>query len=227
MSLLAVIPARGGSKGIPRKNIRLLRGKPLIAYSIEAALNVDTIDSVIVSTEDEEIASIAKDYGAEVPFLRPKKLSYDDTPGVDPVLHLLEKLKSFNEILLLQPTSPLRTIEDIQGIIEFKRNKKCPSAVSICEVSKHPYWMLRLSPSDLLEPFIRHQSLFSLPRQQLEKAYVPNGALYICDIPWLKAQGNFVGPETRGYLMPTERSVDIDTQLDWLWAETLMHKGKE
>jgi CMP-N,N'-diacetyllegionaminic acid synthase len=128
MRLLALIPARGGSKGIPRKNIKPLCGKPLIGWSIDAAKKSVFIDQVFVSTEDEEVAAIASDLGAGVPFMRPKELAADDTPGIAPVMHAIDNLPEFDWVLLLQPTSPLRTAEDIDGIVRFCIENDAPSA---------------------------------------------------------------------------------------------------
>jgi len=132
--ILALIPARGGSKGLPRKNIKPLLGKPLIAWTIEQSLASKYLDKVVVSTEDKEIAEISKKYGAEVPFIRPKELAKDDTPSIDVVLHaidFLEKKELFNIIVLLQPTSPLRTISDIDNSIEFLFSKNAQAIISV------------------------------------------------------------------------------------------------
>ena len=224
MSLLALIPARGGSKGIPGKNIRLLAGIPLIAHTIKAAQQVSAITRIVVSTDDEKIAEIATRWGAEVPFMRPSELAKDDTPGIAPALHALEQIPESNEILLLQPTSPLRSSQDIEGIISFKNQKTCQSTVSVSISPKHPQWMFRLKQDGALQPFM--DATAADRRQDLDSAYVLNGSMYLCDRAWLQNQGSFVGTGTLGYPIPLERSVDIDTPLDWLWAETLMqHAG--
>jgi len=225
MNLLALIPARGGSKGIPGKNIRPLAGKPLIAHTIQAALQVPEINKVIVSTDDAHIAKIAKEWGADVPFMRPPELAADETPGIAPVLHALDQFPEARQVLLLQPTSPLRNSHDIQGILQFKRYHQCPSAVSVCETEKHPQYSYRLDASGIMSPFL--EAAPAACRQQLEKAYSLNGALYLCDRTWLETNGSFIGPNTQGYPMPQERSVDIDTPLDWLWAETLIKHQSE
>jgi CMP-N,N'-diacetyllegionaminic acid synthase len=224
MSLLALIPARSGSKGIPRKNIRPLAGKPLIAHTIGAALQARGIARVVVSTDDPEIAEIAREWGAEVPFLRPPELAADSTPGIDPVLHALERIPEATQVLLLQPTSPLRSVADIEGILAFQAQHGCPSAVSVTASTKHPQWMVRLSADHQLSPVLPPRPADT--RQQLEPVYALNGALYLADRAWLQNHRSFLGPGTLGYPMPPERSVDIDTPLDWLWAETLMqHTG--
>ena len=227
MTLLALIPARGGSKGIPGKNIRPLAGKPLIAHTIAVALQVPALGRVVVSTDDSAIANVALHWGAEVPFLRPPELAADDTPGIAPVLHALEQLPDVSQVLLLQPTSPLRSSADIEGILAFQRERQCPSVVSVCASGKHPQWMFRLGAAGELSPFLATSAATADCRQQLEPAYAFNGALYLCDRAWLQNHGSFMGPGTLGYPMPPERSVDIDTPLDWLWAETLLQHAED
>jgi N-acylneuraminate cytidylyltransferase len=129
MKLLALIPARGGSKGVPRKNIKLLNGKPLVAWTIDAAKQATCINKIVVTTEDKEIAAIAQQLGAEVPFMRPAELAADDTPGIAPVLHAIELLPEFDWVLLLQPTSPLRSVIDIEGIVNLCLERAAPAAV--------------------------------------------------------------------------------------------------
>lgn len=225
--LLGLIPARSGSKGISEKNIRKLAGKPLIAHTICTALRIDKIDRLIVSTDDPSIAAIAVQWGAEVPFLRPSELATDDTPGIAPVLHALEQIPDVNQVLLLQPTSPLRSSADIEGILAFQRERQCPSVVSVCASGKHPQWMVRLGSGGELSPFLAGGPTAADCRQQLEPAYALNGAMYLCDRAWLQKHTSFLGPGTLGYPMPPERSVDIDTPLDWLWAETLLQLAGE
>ena len=222
MSIFALIPARGGSKGIPRKNIKELCGKPLIAWSIEAAQKASSVDQIVVSTDNEEIADIARSYGAEVPFLRPAELAQDDTPGIATVHHALEQFTAVKQLLLLQPTSPLRSAEDIDGIVKMFQKHKNQSAVSICESPKHPNWMLNFGEDGTLSRFM--DAPIATRRQDLPKIYVANGALYLANSEWLRHACNFVSPETIGYLMPPERSADIDTPLDWEWIEFLMKK---
>jgi len=224
MNLLALIPARGGSKGVPRKNIKSLHGKPLIGWSIDAAKKSTFVERVVVSTEDDEIAAIASDLGADVPFMRPMELAADDTPGVVPVLHAIENLPEFDWVILLQPTSPLRTAEDIDGIVRFCIEHGAPSAVSVCEVDKHPYLMFHRDESERLQPFIPQKPDITR-RQDLPQVYAFNGALYLARIDWLKEQQSLVGQETLGYVMSPEYSTDIDTPLDWSWVEFLIEQG--
>lgn len=223
MTVLALVPARGGSKGIPRKNIKLFGGKPLIAWTIEVALRSRSIDAVVVSTEDEEIAEVACRWGAQVPFLRPAELAQDATPGIDPVLHALEQLPAFDAVLLLQPTSPLRTTDDIDQCIELAQELGAPSVVSVSEPEKHPYWMYRLREDQRLQTFIDAPQVSC--RQELPRIYALNGALYFALSGWLQQRRAFITEETAAYVMPRERSLDLDSMIDWKLAELLLREG--
>ena len=222
MSILALIPARGGSKGIPRKNIRSICGKPLLQWAIEVALAAPSVNRVVVSTDDPEIADVACAGGAEVPFLRPSELASDTAPGIAPVLHALQQLPEVSAVLLLQPTSPLRRVEDVEAIVALHRQAGHDAVVSVTPSSKHPAWIFGLSPAQVLEP------LMVLPdaacRQQLPPCYALNGALYLASRSFLERERSFLTSDTVGYVMPPERSVDIDNPLDWQWAEFLMHQ---
>ncbi len=220
MKTLALILARGGSKGIPRKNIKLIAGKPLIAWSIEAALSSRSIDAVMVSTDDKEIAEVALQSGASVPFIRPSELAQDDTPGIDPVLHALEQLPHFEAVLLLQPTSPLRTSEDIDACIMMARELDAPAAVAVSAPDKHPYWMVRFGADQRMSRLIDAPPISR--RQDLPPVYAINGALYYARADWLRRHRTFIAEQTVAYVMPPERSVDLDTLLDWRLAELLL-----
>ena len=222
MTLLALISARGGSKGIPCKNIRSFFGKPLLQWSIDAALATACVDQVVVSTDDPEIAQVAKACGAEMPFLRPAELATDTAPGIAPVLHALEQLPQVSDVLLLQPTSPLRTSADIEAIVTLRQQAGRESAVSLTRSSKHPAWIYSLSQDQRLQPLQQQDGVHC--RQQLPPAYVLNGALYLASRAFLLREQAFIAPNTLGYVMPAERSVDIDTPLDWQWAEFLMEQ---
>jgi CMP-N,N'-diacetyllegionaminic acid synthase len=217
---LALIPARGGSKGIPRKNIKLLAGKPLIAWSIEAALASNMIDSVVVSTDDEEIAEVSLKWGAQVPFIRPAELAQDDTPGIAPVLHALDQLPQFDRVVLLQPTSPLRTVEDINLCIDLAEREGLASVVSVCEPDFHPYWTYILG-ADLRLTNLIDTPTFSR-RQDVPTVYGLNGALYLAHVDFLRKHQSFLTPETIGFVMPKERSLDVDSLFDWKLAEFLI-----
>lgn len=223
MSTFALIPARGGSKGIPRKNIKAIAGKPLIAWAIEAALRSPLLDAVVVSTEDEEIAEVARRAGAQVPFMRPAALAADDTPGLDPVLHALDQLPQFDAVLLLQPTSPMRTTEDIDACLRLAAERGAPSVVSVTEPDAHPYWTYRIGSDQRLVRLIDNVSVTR--RQDLPQVGALNGALYFARADWLKTNRGLVGPDTLAYVMPRERSVDLDTPLDWKIAELLLKES--
>lgn len=222
MSLLALIPARGGSKGIPRKNIRPFCGKPLLQWSIDVALSSPSVDRLVVSTDDPEIAEVARAGGAEVPFLRPPELAADTTPGIAPVLHALQLFPEVSEVLLLQPTSPLRQVDDVEAIVALHRQSGRDAVVSVVPSSKHPAWMFSLSLEHALEPLVAHSE--AACRQQLQPAYVLNGALYLASRFFLERERTFLTANTMGYVMPPERSVDIDSPLDWQWGEFLMQQ---
>jgi CMP-N,N'-diacetyllegionaminic acid synthase len=216
--VLAVIPARGGSKGIPRKNIRLLDGKPLIAWSIEAAQRSKHIDHVIVSSDDSEIIDVARSWGCDVPFVRPAELARDDTPGIAPVLHALQSVQAFECVVLLQPTSPLRTSEDIDGCLDLMYRMKSPACVSLTEAQHSPYWMYTLDGSNRMAPVL-NSSAPILRRQDSPRICLLNGAVYTARSQWLMERQTFLADETVGYMMPPERSLDIDTEIDFVVAE--------
>lgn len=220
MRVLGLIPARGGSKGILRKNIREIAGKPLIGWTIQAARAVQGIDAVVVSTEDPEIAEVARACGAEVPFMRPIELAADETPGIDPVFHALDMLPEFDAVMLLQPTSPLRTAGDVEGVLAVAAESSTPSVVSVCAADSHPAWMYTLTSGNKLVAASSARAVAR--RQDLPPVYTLNGAIYFAQAEWLRANRRFVDPHTRGYVMPVERSIDIDGPLDWRIAEMLL-----
>ena len=226
-NIISIIPARGGSKGVPRKNIKLLAGKPLIAYSIEVAKNSKYINRVLVSTEDEEIKNVAKQWGAEV-IDRPKELAQDKTPTIDVILHTLEYLKKEEGmnpdlVVLLQPTSPLRTVTDVDESINlFLSSSDALSLVSITEYDTAPFYAVTLS-NGYLKPLF-DKKYFQLRRQDVPKAYKPNGAIFIASPQTLTMYKTFYTPMTIGYIMPKERSIDIDTEFDFALAEFILEK---
>ena len=230
-TILALIPARGGSKGLPRKNIRPLLGKPLIAWTIEQAKASKYIDRVVVSTDDEEIAEIARKYGAEVPFMRPKELATDEAKGIDVVLHAISffEREYGNDFVLvyLQPTSPLRTTEDIDNALdELFNNPKAEAVVSVCECEHHPLWCGVLSEDRCMKNFLQPEVL-NKNRQELPKYYRLNGAIYVGKVFYIKKNKNFFGENTYAYIMPSIRSVDIDTIVDFKLAEILLKEKFE
>jgi len=226
METLAIIPARGGSKGLPGKNIRPLDGVPLIGHTIRAVREADSVTRVLVSTDDEEIASVSRELGAEVPFLRPVELSDDKASGVDVCLHALafaEDELGFQPdfVVLLQPTSPLRNSVDINAAVGLLRESGADSVVSVKPVTEYPQWMKKMDREQRVSPLFDELEITSA-RQDLEKSYLLNGAIYLSTTASLKKHGSFYGGDTRGYVMPEERSIDIDTLDDFLMAETLV-----
>lgn len=226
-SILALIPARGGSKGLPRKNMRLLLGKPLIAWTIEQAKKSRYIDRIIVSTDDEEIREISKKYGAEAPFLRPKKLATDKAKVIDAILHLMEFTKKngtlYDILALLQPTSPLRLSEDIDKAVELLLPKKAKAIVSVCRSKNSPLWANKLSDDGCMKGFIKPDVL-NKNRQALPYFYRLNGAVHIGYLDYIKRQHDFFGNQTFAHIMPRERSVDIDDEFDFWIAEQILAK---
>jgi len=226
-TILGLIPARGGSKGLPRKNIKSLLGKPLIAWTIEQALASKFLDRVIVSTDDKEIAEISKKYGAEIPFMRPKELAENNAKGIEVVLHAIDwfrgndKRKQYDLIMLLQPTSPLRTIKDIDKAIELLFLKEAKAIVSVCEVDHHPLWANILPKDGCMKDFIRRE-VMNKNRQELSVFYRLNGAIYLAYCDYIKEQESFFGEKTFSYIMPRERAIDIDNEIDFELAQILM-----
>ena len=213
--ILAVIPARGGSKRLARKNILNLAGKPLIAWSIEAAQQSRYIDKVILSSEDEEIIAVAKKWQCDVPYIRPVDLARDETLGVEPVLHALELLPDYDYVLLLQPTSPLRTVDDIDGCIEQFDREDLACCVSVTTTQRKPFSHFVINEDGYLVRYTEK-------KEGQQKFYVVNGAIYLTRTDWLLEHKAYITPETRAYIMPEQRSVDIDTELDFRFAEFLL-----
>ena len=225
LKILAVIPARGGSKGIPRKNIRPLAGKPLLAYSIEAALAVrDRLVRVILSTDDPAIAAAGRAYGADVPFLRPTELGGDRTPMVPVLQHAVREIESHDSlrldwVLLLQPTAPLRSPEDIRAAIALAEAGGCDSVISVVQVfAVHPILMKRIE-GDRLMPFCMEEKEGTRRQDYQPPAYMRNGAIYLTRRDILMERGSIWGEVVRPYVMPEERSLSIDNELDFKLAE--------
>jgi len=212
--IIAVIPARGGSKGVPRKNIRELAGKPLIGWTIEEALKSQYIDRLILSSEDDEIIRVAMEFGCDVPFIRPAELALDKTTGIEPALHALHVLPDkYDYVVLLQPTSPLRLVDDIDGCIEMFVKQNANVCVSVSTPAKNPYWMYFLDSKSRLDPVIKAHNTILL-RQNLPEVYMLSGAVYIAKVNWFLKKKTFITEETIGYVIPPERSVDIDSEYD-------------
>ena len=183
------------------------------------------IDTVIVNTEDEEIAEISSNYGAEIPFLRPVHMAKDNSPTLDLVLHSIQNLSFYEWILLLQPTSPLRTIDDINGILSFCDDNNVSSVVSISKVSEHPYLMYKYNSNNQLIKLIDEEKKI-MRRQDFPDIYKVNGSMYLFRTNWFVQNKLFVSKESYGYVVPQERSLDIDTIEDWKYAEFLLKGAK-
>ena len=223
--IVAIIPARGGSKGIKRKNIRILNGKPLISYTIEQALKSKYIDRVIVSTEDLEIAEISKSFGAEVPFLRPQELAQDDTLGIEPIIHAVNYLNGeekyfFEYVMCLQCTCPLRKAKDIDNSIEEINKKNADALVSVCESEVNPYWMKTIQDGKLVD-FIK-TNVDYIRRQDLPKVYRLNGAMYLAKTKVILNRKTWYTDNTLPYIMDRISSADIDDEMDFKYVEFLM-----
>ncbi len=223
--LLAIIPARGGSKRLPHKNILDFKGQPMIVRSIEAGLQSKYVDRVVVSTDSEEIANISIQYGADVPFLRPLDLATDQAKSIDVILHTitqLEKDKDFYEyIVLLQPTSPLRTAENIDGAVEYLLEKKANSVISVTEVEHSPLWSNVLPKDGCMNGFMRDE-IINKRSQDLEKYFRLNGAIYICKMESLLSEKSFfLKDNIFAYVMDKKDSIDIDDELDFIVAKVL------
>jgi CMP-N,N'-diacetyllegionaminic acid synthase len=220
-SILAVIPARGGSKGVPRKNICRLGDKPLLAWTIEEAKKSAYIDRLILSSDDKEIIEVAKRYGCDVPFIRPAELAKDDTPGIAVILHAVEQVPGYDYVVLLQPTSPFRTVEDIDGCIQHCITNKAKFCVSVTKAIENPYWMFSMNNNQTLQPILENIDTY-YQRQALPTVYKLNGAVYVGNIAQLKKYRSFFTEETIGYMMSSERSIDIDTMEDFMYAQFLI-----
>lgn len=219
--VLGLITARGGSKGVPGKNIRVVGGKPLIAWTIEAAQTSKYLDRLILSSDDDIIIEVAKTYGCEVPFKREAHLAADDTPSIDVVLDALDRFPGYDWIVLLQPTSPLRTADDIDGALQKCIELGSPACVSVCETEQNPYWMYTQKESRL-------QPVINVPlierRQDLPRVYVLNGVVYVARSDWFRITRNFMSTETVAYTVPPNRSYDLDSEQDFETLEIYFQK---
>jgi N-acylneuraminate cytidylyltransferase len=210
--VLALIPARGGSQRLPGKNILSVCGRPLLAWSIDAARGSRCIDRVVLSSEDEAIIAAARACGCEVPFRRPDVLASDTASTTDVVLHALDALPGYDVVVLLQPTSPLRTASDIDAACEKFATSSAPACVSVSRVEQNPYWMYRLGDDDALLPIIEPSE--AARRQDLPDVYMLNGAVYIAATAWLRQTRTFLTRDTVAHVMPVDRALDIDTAAD-------------
>lgn len=230
MRVLGLIPARAGSKGVPRKNLRLLAGKPLLHYTIEAAAEARRLARVVVSTESQEIAVAARAAGAEVPFLRPESLAADDTPMLPVVAHALRTLAEqgdeYDAVCLLQPTCPLRRTADIDGCIELLERSGADSVVTVLEIPAryHPHWAFLEDAAGSLRPATGAPLVPR--RQELARAYHRDGSVYVTRCSVVLDEGSLYGRRTVGYRGDPERNVNIDDLDDWARAERLLDPAR-
>lgn len=224
MNNLAIIPARSGSKGLVNKNIKEFAGKPLLVYSIEAAIKSGKFSHVMVSTDSEEYATIAREYGAEVPFLRSEKTASDSASSWDVVTEVLQNYKEmgivFDTFTLLQPTSPLRKSEDIISAYQMLEEKEAISIVSVCEMEHSPLWCNTLADDFSMDGFLAKEQ--NKQRQKLPTFYRINGAIYTVKCDEFMKDTNIFRKGCFAYVMSAENSIDIDTNLDFKIAEAIM-----
>ncbi|MFR9710706.1 cytidylyltransferase domain-containing protein [Paenibacillus sp. MB22_1] len=234
---LAIITARGGSKGVPLKNIKPLNGVPLIEYTIKAALSSHCIDEVLVTTDHEEIAKVSRKAGALVPFLRPAELATDEAKSVDAMIHAIDYYEKHfnckvNDVILLQPTSPLRTANDIDQAWNQYQRLHVESLQSVVETSDHPYYLRDINEGILVK-YDQQESRTDLRRQDLSKLYRLNGAIYIVKRDIIMNDKTLFSDRCGAYIMSKENSVDIDDWIDFQIAEVLIKnqelvvRGKE
>lgn len=223
--MIALIPARGGSKGLPNKNIKLLNGKPLIAYTIEAALQAKGISRVIVSTDYENIKEVALEYGAEIPFLRPNSLATDGSSSLDVFKYTINRLEEEENIVIdnfvvLQPTSPLRTSTHIDEAMTLFREKKAKAVVSYCKEYHSIFWHKKIDSNGKIVNIFEGD--FSKNRQEIQETYFPNGAIYVFDKNYIFTTKDY-STDCYAYIMDRKNSVDIDTIDDFQYTEFLMN----
>ncbi len=226
--MIALVPARGGSKGLPRKNIKLLCGKPLIAYTIETALNSKNIEEVIISTDDNEIEKTAIKYGAVCPFKRPKHLAGDKSLAIDTYLYTIERLNSeykysIKEFCVLLPTSPLRNSNDIDNAIKLFKSKNADSVISFTNAPHPLSWYKFVDQDNKISPVFNEEIK---NRQDEKEAFYPNGAIYVFNYEFLRKKRYYFSSNSYAYIIPMNRSVDIDTIDDFKYAEYLMKQRK-
>ena len=227
-NIVAVIPARGGSKGVPRKNIRALAGKPLIAYAIETALNSRFIGRVVVSTEDAEIADVARAWGAEVPFMRPPELADDDSPEWLTWQHTIRTLNAapaspeMEMFLCIPPTSPLRSTEDVDACIETLQRGDCDVVITVRPAERNPYFNMVVLNEDGYAGLVIPPQGRVFRRQDAPVVYDISTVAYAARPEFILSAGSIFDGRVRAVEVPTERALDIDTELDFRWAEFLL-----
>jgi CMP-N,N'-diacetyllegionaminic acid synthase len=227
MTVLGIVPARGGSKGIPRKNIAPLLGKPLLKYTAEAALSAKLLTTTVLSTEDEEIARIGRECGLVVPFVRPQELAHDGSPTIPVLQDVVRKLEArgerYDAVFILQPTNPLRRPEDIDGAIELLEQTRADSVISFVDVGeKHPARMKFISSDGRVSDPPFAEEFEGQRRQDLPKIYLREGSVYLTRQPILMEQNSVQGRDCRAWIIPQERYCNIDTPLDLFIAEQML-----
>ena len=232
--VLALVPARSGSKGLPQKNIRLLHGKPLMAWPIETARHSNYIDKVVVSTDSEAFGNVAREYGADVPFIRPLELATDKSPSIDSILHALNTLKGMGQIfeylVLLEPTSPLTETIDVDSALEMlvmqRTNADAIVSVAACQ-GVHPDFVVRIADHGLMQPYAK-KHFSALPRrQEVELVYHLDGSLYISSTEALYREKSFCHDRTLSYIMPYYKSFEVDDRIDFICIEAILENQKQ
>lgn len=224
-TFLAIILARGGSKRLPRKNVLKLNKKPLIAWSIEAGLKSQYVDKVVVSSDDDEILSVAQEYGADI-LQRPIELASDTATAFDAIEHTIKNIEQYDYVILLQPTSPLRSEINIDEAIVLLDKKQAEAVVSVCETDHSPLWSNTLPNDDSMSQFLKEEVL-NKRSQDLDVYYRLNGAIYICKTDRLiEEKGFFIKDKIYAYKMDRESSIDIDEEIDFKMAEFMMENKK-
>lgn len=220
-TFVAIIPARGGSKRLPRKNVLELSGKPLIVYSIEAGLKSKYINKVLVSSDDQEILDISNKHGSDI-LKRPSFLASDFSTTYDAVKHAIDNLERYDYLVVLQPTSPLRTMKHINEAIELLYLKKADAVISVCEMEHSPLWSNTLNEHLDMTNFI-NEDIMNKRSQDLDKYFRLNGAIYICKVDrFLKEKSLFINNNIYAYIMKKSESIDIDEEIDFKIAEFLI-----
>ncbi|ARJ68151.1 hypothetical protein WV31_13100 [Magnetospirillum sp. ME-1] len=220
-SVLAVIVARGGSKGLPRKNILDVAGRPMIAWSIAAAQASRYLDRTILSTDDEAIIATAQAWNCEVPFIRPAELATEEASIIDVLIHAMDALEqAYEYVVLLQATSPLRLGQDIDDCLEACERAGAPACLTISP-TKPPEWMVHVGEDGRMQRVVEPEGAANR-RQLLDATYAFNGAVYVARTEWFRRERTFFTSETQAHIMPSDRSVDVDTQADYLLAKALM-----
>ncbi|WGK60366.1 acylneuraminate cytidylyltransferase family protein [Halopseudomonas sp. SMJS2] len=221
--IIGIVTARGGSKGVPGKNIKRLGGKPLIEWTVDAALNSSFIDQTILSSDDADIISVARSVGCEVPFVRPSNLAEDTASSIDVITHALGEINdSYDYFVLLQPTSPFRTSKDIDDMIMACIDQEAPVLVAVEEIKTHPMFIYEIEDNGYLRSFIPQEN--QLRRQDVPNVYKHNGAFYMAKVSYFDRVKTFVGGDVRPYICYGHINIDIDTLDDWKYAEYILRE---